>query len=771
MNVPLVVNTVAEKDSEKLSIWFDGKNKIIKAPTNPYFYTSKELNIPCIKLSVVEKIRLSDYQPKRFYKYEFNTRKDLVKYRSEFSYEDNIPFLIRCRIDFPNMFTKYGQTKELKFLYFDVEQFCPEGKLFPTFDDRIISIAWCTNDRKIKCAYLKKENETDKKLLERFIEEYVKIDPDVIVGYNHKEYDLPLIFERCKINNIDLKPFSKNNTEPFKGGKNRLSIEGRICYDILDSTRSDQSLTGNVPNKGLKVVSNHFGFKETMKPLEGSEISKYIGTKELIQYNKEDVSRTLLLFDVYWDGITYLAEDLKIPLNDALNLSTTDLSLVTIGDFFREHNIVSNGDNITRYPEIFQRQKKAGEANYQGALVFIKKRGLFTPILKADYGSMYPSIVATFSFSPDTCTILDYEPYKKGGFRIEEDKNTFTYYIPDSALRKTVVVQVVKKKGFLSEAVHKFLTERAKFKKEWKETGSKVARARSDIAKVKANGGIYGATGSGRNPFGFAPIAVATTGIGRECIKLLIDVLEKLYPGSVVEVDTDGVYFTAENWNEERIIHYFNIELEKKFKKKLDLTIDVDAYDCGYFHRAKNYILKKGDNIILHGAAMKASSKDNISKSLIKDLARAKLNGKSTDPTVVRYKQNLTDFPLQDFAMQVQMGMHLHQYKNKNCISVNIAMQAQKHFKLKPRIGNNYHYIKTNGGYTLYQLTKKKDIDFKYYRKKVDKILEMLDSEYELTAPVGTFLDGEGDEWQEDFEEVKKTKKVKNQPMNIDNFL
>ena len=132
----------------------------------------------------------------------------------------------------------------------------------------------------------------------------------------------------------------------------------------------------------------------------------------------------------------------------------------------------------------------------------------------------------------------------------------------------------------LHQEIKRFLDERAADKKKWKETHEKKYKSRSDISKVKANGGIYGNMGNPHQPFGFVPAAIGTTGIGRECAKLLITVLEKLYPDCVVEVDTDGVYFTAENVNVERIMFYFNRALKTKFKKDLDLTIDIDDYDC-----------------------------------------------------------------------------------------------------------------------------------------------------------------------------------------------
>lgn len=771
MNVSLSVETIEENGKEKLSIWHNGKETKIVAPILPYFYSYEDLNINCVKKSKVRKIALSDFKERTFYKYEFNTRRELKKYRIDgITFEDNIPFSLRNRIDNPNLFTQYPHTNPLTFEHIDIEQYCPSTKLFPDTTERITSISFANNEeRKIKSIYLKKDTKNDKELLEMYKNVYSS--PDVIVVYN-KNYDLPMIFERNKFNKIDNSFFSKNGNKPFIGGKKSVSISGTVIYDIYDSASGDQSLNGNVSNRGLKSVSDYFGFKSTAKVLKGEEITAAVGTKELVEYNKEDVSRLFFLFDIYYKGIEYTAEDLKLPLSEVVNLSTNDLGIVVLGDLYREHNIIADGSNADRYPEIFKRQKKKDEHNYQGALSFIVKKGYFENILKADYSSMYPSIVATFNFSPDVCTLLRYEKYNEKGFKIEETKNTFTYYIPDDQLQKIVVIQTLKKDGFLSQTVSRFLTERSKFKKEYKQTKSKVAKARSDIAKVKANGGIYGNMGSANSPFGFAPTAIATTGIGRECVKLLIDILEKLYPDSVIEVDTDGVYFTAENYNEERILTYFSEALEKKFKKKLELSIDIDNYPCGYFHKAKNYILKtkKGD-IILHGTAMKASSKDSISEKLIRELAKAKLNNESTELIVNKYK-NLTvnDFELRDFAMQVTLGKHPQQYteKGKSHVSFQMALKALQQFNLPMKIGNEYHYIKTIHGFELYQSTKKEEIDILYYRKKVKKIIDMFQAEYNDSVPLTEFLGKETNRW----EDKSITIDIKdNKPNTLDEFL
>ena len=69
----------------------------------------------------------------------------------------------------PDLFTKFPHTDDITFLFFDIEQYTTPNTMFPTYDDRIISIAYCTNDRKIKCIYLRKENNSDKKLLDKFL--------------------------------------------------------------------------------------------------------------------------------------------------------------------------------------------------------------------------------------------------------------------------------------------------------------------------------------------------------------------------------------------------------------------------------------------------------------------------------------------------------------------------------------------------------------------------------------------------------------------------
>jgi len=726
MDVPLIVDPIVKYGKEKFRIWYNGQVKEVDCPLKPYFYSDRKLGIEtAVKATKVKGIALSDYMEKTFYKYEFQTRDDLKKAKGEHTFEDNVPFILRHRIDIPKVFRRYPHKNPIKFLFLDIEQFTKEGEMFPTYDDRITAISWCGNNRNIMCGYLKKDTMSDRKLLDKFLQWYEDYQPDVIVCYN-KSYDIVTLLKRCQKNRIDTARFAKSNQKPYIGGKADIHIDGVVIYDAFESAQADQSLTGNVVNRGLKEVSNWFGFKEKRKPLTPQEMTKFIGTRKLVEYNKDDVRRLLTVFDVYWTNIEFNANDLSIPLSEAIYMNITDLGLIVEGDAFRERNIIADGANEDRFPEIFKRKKGKEEPNYQGAIVDIYRTGVFEPVFKADYSSMYPTIMASFNLSPDTTSLLHYAPLSD--FKIEEEKDSFIYHIPDKALQKTMVIKVSKQPGFAAEIVQRFLDERAEYKKAWKQTGNKKFKALSDNRKVKANGGMYGIQGSAKHAFGFAPIAIAVTGIGRQCAQLLMDVLNELSSNSVIETDTDGVYYTAENVSEEQVIKRFQKRLEEKFPKKLKLSIDVDSYDKGYFYKAKNYVLKKGDKLIFHGGAMKASSKNDLSRNLIYDLAEAKFSEEDTKPIIRRYKR--LEFPLEDFAMSKRMGMHWKQYKRpESTIVCRLAKDAEEFMGRKPEIGNQYHYIKALHDFKLLEVSTKQDIDRKYYEKQIDKIVKMFDIE------------------------------------------
>ena len=751
MRVPLQAISAVRGRREYLLIWSNRLGHIVKAPFRPYLYSKKKLKISGAMVSEIEATAISNYKKTVFYKYSFNTRKDLVAGRSQDTFEDNIPFIMRNRIDNPDFFTNWPQTDELTFNFCDIEQSCPEDRVFPTYADYLLSIAWAGNDRDIKCIYLDKGMNEDKSLLEAYRGHYSK--PDVEVGFN-KEYDLPTILKRCDRVNVSTDWLSKTRREP-KVMRRILHMDGTIIFDVLDAVNADQTLIGNVPDHKLETISDYFGF-DGHPGIDKSNITSYQGTQKLIDYNKEDVKRLMYLFDVYWEGIKFLADDLKIPLSEAVNLNVFSLGLIVLGDLYKQNNIICDGDNSVRYPEIFKRlNKKSTDPNYQAAIIDIYKYWYFEPVYKVDFSGMYPTIVSLFNLSPDTCRFVRYDSYKEDGFKIVEEDDKFIHYIPDNILNKTVVVSVLKKQGFLAATMTKFLKERAGFKADYKKTGSKIARVKSWNSKLKSNG-LLGVLGHGHHPFGHVMIIIVMCGIGRECEKLLIGVLEQLYPKSTIESDTDGVYCSADNFDEDLVQKEFKNAIVKKFGKALGLEIDIDEYDSGWFYRAKNYVLKKGDAVIIHGGALKGSNKTPFERNLTSELASAVVNKQPTDSIVDKYEKMMTErnVTLVDLSMHVTMGMSPWKYVNKKSTALQLAMQAKKYFGVQPRSGNSYYYLKTKGDYTvgidqqgledeepmykylLYESAVRDEdvmwkIDFDYYEKRMRRIIDIFTGKIE----------------------------------------
>jgi DNA polymerase elongation subunit (family B) len=162
------------------------------------------------------------------------------------------------------------------------------------------------------------------------------------------------------------------------------------------------------------------------------------------------------------------------------------------------------------------------------------------------------------------------------------------------------------------------------------------------------------------------------------------------------------------------------------------LPVDFDTYDAGFFYLSKNYILLKGEKIIMHGVALKSSGKDLLSKSLIKEMAYAKLHEKLTDDIIRKYMK--LDFPLEYFAMNTKLGMRPNEYKNKNTLVLRLAMDAKERFGIPITVGQQYYYIKTPSDYMLYDLAKLSDIDKQYYLDEVNDIVDMFQEKHIATS-------------------------------------
>ena len=119
---------------------------------------------------------------------------------------------------------------------------------------------------------------------------------------------------------------------------------------------------------------------------------------------------------------------------------------------------------------------------------------------------------------------------------------------------------------------------------------------------------------------------MTVTATGRELLGKLADKLDFL-GGSIVEMDTDGIYFTMP----EDPAADFDQQLSSVLPEGIELEFDA-FYPSMYCYKSKNYALLQPDGAVyVSGAALKSRALEPFQREFIQAVLRAKLLG---DPSI-----------------------------------------------------------------------------------------------------------------------------------------
>jgi len=733
-----------ETDSQEVIIWYNGHKSVMLAPFRPYFYSKRSLEFDMAQdiSEIKERVKLlSDLKEHTVFRYEVPN----VNYVNEINkslnrpgldshqkivqavFENHTKFIDRILIDQPDFISKYANTDDLTFFYFDIET------LMDNYIDKkiITSIAWASNDREV---YSKQGNE--KEILKWFLDTVQEIDPDIIVGYYMKDFDLVRIIERCKVHKLDYKKLARDGkVHYYKSERDRsvtMKIGGRVLWDLFDSVNADQTIYG-IKNKKMKTVCQWFG-------IEGSDWVKVDMTNSandvdedtLRHHNEDDIRRTFGLADIYWGNISTLAEMFKVPLNFVIDNTQASLAGIFMGRGLLNLNIRSDGMNQDRHPEIFRRPNKIkGEGNYEAAMVGIYQSGLHKPLYKIDFAGFYPSLMAAFNLSPDTAKVLGYKPYQDK-FTSEVIGNKIVYYIPDKVVKKTIIIGVKQDvDGFLRKELRKIREERNKIKKEYKTASpeeKEILNSRQWALKVMQNI-PSGLNGSAISRYGDIGTTIPTVGIGSELLKDLKDFLDRFEP-VCVEADTDGLYLTEKPDMDEINSFLANLIATKfNLEESAEISLDLDEYKAGYFIKQKNYILQNlNGDLTYHGAGMKSSRLPGIFDSAKDTLCNALLSGETELKPILNRLCDLDKYDLRDFTLRTTLHKKLSQYK-PGALQKKLGDQA-KSMGMIVEPETQIEYVKVVGGYRIIQATNSvKEIDKEYYIGVIEKLATALGME------------------------------------------
>ncbi|POY71963.1 DNA polymerase delta subunit 1 [Rhodotorula taiwanensis] len=372
-----------------------------------------------------------------------------------------------------------------------------------------------------------------------FVEE---VDPDLIIGYNTSQFDIPYLMDRAKALRVTDFPFFGR----LKGVKTEVkethfsskaygtrdsketNMDGRLQLDILQVMQRDYKLRSYT----LNSVCAHF-LGEQKEDVHHSVITD-------LQNGNAESRRRLA---VYCLKDAYLPQRLMDKLMCFINY--IEMARVTGIPF---NYLLSRGQQIKVISQLYRQALKTGyvipalkqegsDEQYEGATVLEPEQGYYdVPIATLDFASLYPSIMQAHNLC--YTTLLDARIAQTLGLREDED------YVktPNGDL----FVKEHKRKGLLPTVLQDLLSARKRARAELKQEKDPFKRAVLDgrqlALKISANS-VYGFTGATIGKLPCLPISMSTTAYGRQ----MIDTTKK---------EVEGRYNTANGYDYDATVIY-----------------------------------------------------------------------------------------------------------------------------------------------------------------------------------------------------------------------
>ena len=395
----------------------------------------------------------------------------------------------------------------------------------------------------------------EKEMLEAYRDFIVEADPDIIIGYNIVNFDIPYLVNRAKALKIPIfnqwgriahasmtiRDSHFSSKAYGKRESKEIGIDGRVPFDILQVLQRDQKLRSYT----LNFVSATF-LGEQKEDVDHSEISNlFVGSN--------DDRRRLAVYclkDAYLPQ--RLVDKLMILIN---NVEMARVTGVPIG------YLLPHGQQIKVLTQIYRkalernlripymkRNTEAGE-KYKGATVIDPVPGFHDlPVATLDFASLYPSIMIAHNIcystllprsATDRARVLESEEQCEESPKLENGSTEFF-------VKKDVCLGVLP--SILRDLLDARKRAKADLAREKDPTKKKVLDGRQLALKISANS-VYGVTGARDGKLPCTEIAATVTAYGRDMIKLTRKTVEEHYTKAngfvgdalVVYGDTDSV--------------------------------------------------------------------------------------------------------------------------------------------------------------------------------------------------------------------------------------
>jgi len=473
-----------------------------------------------------------------------------------------------------------------------------------------------------RCLCLKKTEgpdvesfETERELLDAFQKYLIKVDPDIITGWNIFGFDLEFLHVRAvmtgastvwgRIKNDPVEKVIEKNLSSSALGNNLLKMtpmKGRYVFDLFQDVKREHKLESyslnNVSKHFLKDQKNDMPVKEIFgRYAEGDpdrlgEVAAYCIQDTVLPHKLLDklcqIQNQIEMAKACWVPLSFLSErGQQIKVFSQMAKKARELGFII--------------------PTIRRPQNDSADAEdgYQGATVLEAQTGAYYgPITALDFASLYPSIMCAHNLCFSTLVMdpkydnlegVEYETYGPHKFaQTGSDGKPVTSLLPVilmdlKAFRKKAKKLMAQHEGTPMEAIY---------------NGQQLAY------KVSMNS-IYGFTGASKGMLPLVAIASTVTMRGRQMIEETKAYVEANFPGAKVRYgDTDSVMveFDVQGRKGQDAIDYSwqlgeqaAEQCTKLFKAPNDL--ELEKVYCPYFlYSKKRYAAKmfekKGDAVV-----------------------------------------------------------------------------------------------------------------------------------------------------------------------------
>jgi DNA polymerase elongation subunit (family B) len=449
------------------------------------------------------------------------------------------------------------------------------------------------------------EFDNEKTMIETFFKMLSIMDFDIIIGWFSNSFDIPYLFYRAKLLNIDLNKYLDNvnmyndnitcNSLYFLDAKDYI-------HDFLDTVISSVPVSMSLNSIAALVLNDK---KEDVSPSEIPHIWKN-NINLLIKYNVKDVYLThnIIVNVRIIDYITLRLDIVQGNLDKIIHNSLA-IEMLLHKKYFDKYKFPTKNTNVDESEDL------------EGGLVINPIPGRYTNVAVFDFSSMYPSIVMTFNISPEVSTNLSKNPELNENIVIDDVKFSTTPM------------------GMFPSLENELLQKRAKYKEEMKKYDINDLKFRyysvlQNIVKQIANS-LYGVTAYKKFFLHTIYISKSITYIGRNLLLFVKNYVESL-GYKVIYGDTDSIFVKLPDEIKSDEIVNFALNLEKKINENL-------------YNFVKKYI--KDDEYIKSRIRLKVSLGYVYSKFFLTD-AKKKYFGR-----IIYYDgKNITKFHTMGFEVK-----------------------------------------------------------------------------------------------------------------------